>query len=71
MPSNIKKIYDYIHNLRVSTKRKNYYFQRRRIERGNGHKTTGWILSDDNSKLATKPKFNEIMEIKRGLENNA
>jgi hypothetical protein len=30
-------------------KRDNYYFLRRRVDKGNGKKTLGWILKKDNT----------------------
>ena len=70
MSTKIKQIYEYIHNLRLKTKRKNYYFQRRRVERGDGHRTLGWVLSDDTRDLITaKIKFTDVLNFKRELEN--
>lgn len=65
------KIYNYIFNLRNKAKslRKNYFLSHRRIARGDGHKTMGWILSDDNKDLAERIKFQDIMEVKRKIEN--
>lgn len=66
----INKIYDYLHNLRVNTHRRNFLIQRRRVEKGNGSKTLGWILSDENEKELTQCiKFNDILDYKRKIEN--
>ena len=70
MSSKIQKIYDYIHNLRLKTKRTNFYIQRRRVERGDGHRTLGWILSNNvNECVGSKIKFADAMELKRELES--
>jgi len=66
------EIYKYIFNLRTNTNRKNFYCSRRRIDKGNGHKTLGWILSDDtNDNIVSKISFSDIIKIKQGLEQNA
>lgn len=43
-----------IRQLKLKTKRENFIFMRRRVDKGNGKKTLGWILKKENS--------NETME---------
>ena len=43
-----------IRQLKLKTKRENFIFMRRRVAKGNGKKTLGWILKKENS--------NETME---------
>jgi len=54
------------------TKRENYFFMRRRIEKGNGKKTLGWILQKDNSITVFENKnFDVLKSIKNQLENES
>lgn len=47
-------------------KRKNFYFYRRRIEKGNGKKTLGWILKDENlNDVAENIDFYKLYDIKK------
>lgn len=62
------KIIEYIFNLRTKTPRKNYYLSHRRVARGDGHKTMGWVLSDEQNVIAEKIKFVDIMKEKKKLE---
>lgn len=49
--SNLEQL---ILKLKETTKRDNYFFLRRRIEKGNGKKTLGWILKKENSDKTTE-----------------
>lgn len=51
--------------------RNNFFFMRRRIEKGNGKKTLGWVLQKENSLETFENKdFNILHEQKLLLENN-
>lgn len=58
-----------IKELRTNSTRENYYFLRRRVDKGNGKKTLGWILQSSNSLPIEKVKFNDLYKIKLGIEN--
>lgn len=58
-----------IKDLRINSPRVNYYFLRRRVDKGNGKKTLGWILQSENSSLIEKVEFNDLYKIKLGMEN--
>lgn len=65
------KNYNYIKNLRLKTPRTNFLVQRRRVEKGNGSKTLGWLLFDKNNNLLNENiRFDSLLEFKRKLENN-
>lgn len=44
--SDLEKTINYLKN---TVKRDNYVFLRRRIDKGNGKKTLGWIVKKENS----------------------
>lgn len=51
--------------------RSNFYFMRRRIDKGNGKKTLGWILQpEDSSETFENKDFNLLHEQKLLLEKN-
>lgn len=56
-------------NLKKTT-RDNYYFLRRRIDKGNGKKTLGWILKrDDTDRSLENIDFYKLQDMKEGLIN--
>lgn len=63
--------YNYIKNLRLKTSRKNFLIQRRRVEKGNGSKTLGWLLFDKNNNLlSSNIKFESLIEYKHEIEKD-
>jgi len=63
--SNLEQL---ILKLKETTKRDNYFFLRRRIEKGNGKKTLGWILKKENSDKTTENiDFTVLNEMKTSL----
>lgn len=53
------------------TKRDNFYFLRRRIDKGNGKKTLGWILKrDDTDKSLENLDFYKLQEMKEEFKND-
>lgn len=51
--------------------RDNYYFMRRRIDKGNGKKTLGWVLKrDDTDKSIENLDFYKLNSLKKELKNN-
>lgn len=51
--------------------RNNFFFMRRRIEKGNGKKTLGWVLQQENSLETFENKdFNILHKQKLLLENS-
>lgn len=63
--SNLEQL---ILKLKETTKRDNYFFLRRRIEKGNGKKTLGWILKKENSDKTTENiDFTILNEMKTSL----
>lgn len=51
--------------------RDNYYFLRRRIDKGNGKKTLGWVLKrDDTDKSIENLDFYKLNSLKKELKNN-
>lgn len=60
----MKNIELYIKKLK-SQYRKNFYFFRRRIEKGNGKKTLGWILKDEKLKnISENIDFYKLNDVK-------
>jgi len=54
---------DKIKELKNNTTRDNYFYMRRRIDKGNGKKTLGWIMESENSKYTYEHKdFNVLHE---------
>ena len=52
-----------IKELRTYYSRNNYYYMRRRIDKGNGKKTLGWIMENANMKKTLEHKdFNQLHE---------
>jgi hypothetical protein len=50
--------------------RDNYYFLRRRIDKGNGKKTLGWIVKrDDTEESLENIDFAKLNESKEQLKN--
>lgn len=50
--------------------RENFFFMRRRIDKGNGKKTLGWVLQPSNSDITYENKdFNNLHQQKLLLEN--
>lgn len=65
------KNYNYIKNLRLKTPRTNFLIQRRRVDKGNGSKTLGWLLFDKDSNLLNEnTKFTSLVKYKREIEKN-
>lgn len=57
-----------INYLKKTSKRDNYIFMRRRIDKGNGKKTLGWIVKKENSeKFLENIDFNKLNAIKDTL----
>lgn len=57
-----------INYLKKTSKRDNYIFMRRRIDKGNGKKTLGWIVKKENSeKILENIDFNKLNAIKDTL----
>ena len=57
-------------NLKKS-ERDNFYFLRRRIDKGNGKKTLGWVLKrDDTEKSLENLDFYKLQDMKEELKNN-
>nr|DAJ42493.1 MAG TPA: hypothetical protein [Caudoviricetes sp.] len=53
------------------TVRDNYYFLRRRIDKGNGKKTLGWVLKrDDTDNSLENVDFQVLDKNKEELKNN-
>lgn len=53
------------------TVRDNYYFLRRRIDKGNGKKTLGWVLRrDDTTNSIENVDFQILNKNKEELKNN-
>lgn len=51
--------------------RDNFYFLRRRIDKGNGKKTLGWVLKrDDTEKSLENLDFYKLQDMKEELKNN-
>lgn len=51
--------------------RDNYYFLRRRIDKGNGKKTLGWVLKrDDTDKSLENLDFYKLNSMKEELRKN-
>ena len=60
----MKKIEQYIKILK-STPRINYLFSRRRIDKGNGKKTLGWVMQRENdNNIYENVNFYELQKIK-------
>ena len=52
-----------IKELKTYYSRDNYYYMRRRIDKGNGKKTLGWIMENANMNKPLKHKdFNQLHE---------
>ena len=52
-----------IKNLKTFYSRDNYYYMRRRIPKGNGKKTLGWIMESANmNKPLLNKDFNQLHE---------
>ena len=52
-----------IKELKTYYSRDNYYYMRRRIDKGNGKKTLGWIMENANMNKTLKHKdFNQLHE---------
>lgn len=52
-----------IKELRTYYSRDNYYYMRRRIDKGNGKKTLGWIMENQNMNKPLEHKdFNQLHE---------
>lgn len=50
-------------------KRNNFYFMRRRVNKGNGKKTLGWMLQSENDETIYENKdFNILHDKKLSLE---
>ena len=63
--SNLEQL---IIKLKEDTKRDNYFFLRRRIDKGNGKKTLGWILKkEDSEKTSENIDFTILNEMKSSL----
>ena len=65
----VQKIYEYLHNLRIKTKRVDYLIQRRRVAKGNGQRTLGWVLSRNDKQIKEAINFNDIINYKRKIED--
>lgn len=51
--------------------RDNFYYMRRRIDKGNGKKTLGWIMENDNLEYSYESKdFNALHNQMLELEKN-
>lgn len=57
------KLETLIKYLKSNTKRDNFYFLRRRVDKGNGKKSLGWILKrDDTNKMIESLDFYKLKE---------
>lgn len=66
----MKNIEEVIKKLKSSTKRNNYYYMRRRIDKGNGKKTLGWIMENNDAEYSYESKdFNVLHEQMIQMEN--
>lgn len=64
----MSKLEELILNLK-KTNRDNYYFLRRRVDKGNGKKTLGWILKrDDTTKSLENLDFYKLHSMKNKLK---
>lgn len=64
----MSKLEELILNLK-KTNRDNYYFLRRRVDKGNGKKTLGWILKrDDTNKSLENLDFYKLHSMKNKLK---
>ena len=61
-----EKLNEQIKTLKTFYSRDNYYYMRRRIPKGNGKKTLGWIMEND-SKSLIKENIN-ILTLKEELK---
>ena len=63
--SNLEQL---ILKLKETTKRDNYFFLRRRIDKGNGKKTLGWIVKRESTNQSTENvDFTILNEMKSSL----
>lgn len=63
--SNLEQL---ILKLKETTKRDNYFFLRRRIDKGNGKKTLGWIVKRESTNQSTENvDFTVLNEMKSSL----
>ena len=59
-----------IKQLKSNSTRDNYYYMRRRIDKGNGKKTLGWIMENDDAEYLYESKdFNVLHEQMIQMEN--
>lgn len=64
----MSKLEELILNLK-KTNRDNFYFLRRRVDKGNGKKTLGWILKrDDTTKCMENLDFYKLHSMKNKLK---
>lgn len=63
--SNLEQL---ILKLKETTKRDNYFFLRRRIDKGNGKKTLGWIVKREmTNQTSENVDFTVLNEMKSSL----
>lgn len=67
----MKKLETLIKYLKSNTKRDNFYFLRRRVDKGNGKKSLGWILKrDDTNKMIESLDFYKLHNQRNKLKEN-
>lgn len=65
----MSKLQDEIVRLKKEFKRDNYFFLRRRVDKGNGKKTLGWMVKrDDTKESLTSVDFNQLVLEKHKLK---
>ena len=65
------KLETLIKYLKSNTKRDNFYFLRRRVDKGNGKKSLGWILKrDDTKKMIESLDFYKLHNQRNKLKEN-
>lgn len=65
------KLETLIKYLKSNTKRDNFYFLRRRVDKGNGKKSLGWILKrDDTHKMIESLDFYKLHNQRNKLKGN-
>ncbi len=65
------KLETLIKYLKSNTKRDNFYFLRRRVDKGNGKKSLGWILKrDDTNKMIESLDFYKLHNQRNKLKEN-
>ncbi len=59
-----------IKEIKSKSVRDNFFYMRRRIDKGNGKKTLGWVLENENSEYSYESKnFNDLHDQMITMEN--